>query len=268
MPEASKEPDMLKQFIVAATLACIAALGGSSQPARAAEAPPVPRQSWSFQGVFGTFDRAAVQRGFQVYKEVCAVCHSLKYVAFRDLQAIGYTEDQVRGIAAAWPLQVTDGPDDTGQMFQRPARASDRFPHPFPNDQAARAANNGALPVDLSLLAKARIGGPDYLYAVLTGYVPAPPQFQVMPGLYYNAYFPGHQIAMPQPLHPDQVTYADNTPATVEQMSHDVATFLMWAAEPHLEERHRMGFKVMLFLLVTTGVFYAVKRRIWSRIHH
>jgi ubiquinol-cytochrome c reductase cytochrome c1 subunit len=259
---------MLKQYIVAATVAFIAALGGSTEPARAAEAPPVPSQNWSFQGVFGTFDRAAAQRGFQVYKEVCAVCHGLKYVAFRDLQAIGYAEDQVRGIAAAWPLQVTDGPDDTGQMFQRPARASDRLPSPFPNDQAARAANNGALPVDLSLLAKARLGGPDYLYAVLIGYVPAPPQLQMMPGLYYNAYFPGHQIAMPPPLSADQIAYADNTPATVEQMSHDVATFLMWAAEPHLEERHRTGFKVMLFLLVTTGVFYAVKRRIWSRIHH
>jgi ubiquinol-cytochrome c reductase cytochrome c1 subunit len=268
MPGAPKEPDMLKRMIVAATLACLAAVGGVAGTARDAEATPVPNQNWSFEGVFGTFDRAAMQRGFQVYKEVCAACHSLKYVTFRDLEAIGYNEEQAKGIAAAWPQQVTDGPDDAGQMFQRPARPSDRIPGPFPNDQAARAANNGALPPDLSLLAKARVSGPDYLYAVLTGYGPAPAHLKMMPGMYYNAFYPGHQIAMPPPLNPDQLTYSDNTPATVAQMAHDVSAFLMWAAEPNLEERHRTGFKVMLFLLVTTGVFYAVKRKIWSRMHH
>jgi ubiquinol-cytochrome c reductase cytochrome c1 subunit len=257
----------MRAYVVAA-LACLAALAGTAGMGRAAEAPSVPRQSWSFTGVFGTFDRAGVQRGLQVYKEVCAACHSLKYVAFRDLQALGYTEAQVKGIAASWPQQVTDGPDDTGQMFQRPARPSDRFPAAFPNEQAARAANNGAYPPDLSLLAKARVGGPDYIYAILTGYVPPPSGFNVMEGMHYNAFFPGHQIAMPPPLNPDQVTFADNRPATVDNMAHDVSAFLMWAAEPNLEDRHRTGFKVMLFLLVTTGVFYAVKRRIWSRIHH
>jgi ubiquinol-cytochrome c reductase cytochrome c1 subunit len=218
--------------------------------------------------VFGTYDRAALQRGFQVYKEVCSACHSVRYLYFRDLTALGYTEDQVKGIAAAWPQQVADGPDDTGQMFQRPARPSDRIPGPFPNDQAARAANNGALPPDLSLIAKAREGGSDYIYGILTGYGAAPAEMKMMPGMYYNDHFPGHQIAMPPPLNPDQVTFADKTPATIAQMAHDVSTFLMWAAEPNLEQRHRTGFKVILFLLATTGVFYAAKRRIWSRIHH
>lgn len=259
---------MPKRTLAAAALACLAALTGTVGTTRAAEAPVLPDQHWSFDGVFGTFDRATVQRGFQVYTEVCAACHSLKFVAFRDLQAIGYTEDQVKGIAAAWPQQVTDGPDDTGQMFQRPARPSDRIPGPFPNDQAARVANNGALPPDLSLMAKARKGGADYIYAILTGYVPPPANFNVMAGMHYNAFFPGHQIAMAPPLSADQLTFADKSPATVAQMAHDVSAFLMWAAEPNLEERHRTGFKVMLFLLITTGVFYAVKRKIWSRIQH
>jgi ubiquinol-cytochrome c reductase cytochrome c1 subunit len=252
-----------------ALLASLALIAGTSAPANAQEErPEPPSQHWSFDGVFGTFDRAALQRGFQVYKEVCSACHSVRYLYFRDLTALGYSEDQIKGIAAAWPQQVTDGPDDTGQMFQRPARPSDRIPGPFPNDQAARAANNGALPPDLSLMAKAREGGPNYIYAILTGYTDPPANFKMMPGMYYNTYFPGHQIAMPPPLNPDQVTFADKTPATVAQMAHDVASFLMWAAEPNLEERHRIGLKVMLFLLVTTGVFYAAKRKIWSRIRH
>jgi ubiquinol-cytochrome c reductase cytochrome c1 subunit len=184
------------------------------------------------------------------------------------LAALGYNEDQIKGIAASWPQQVTDGPNDTGQMFQRPARPSDLIPGPFPNDEAARAANNGALPPDLSLIAKAREGGANYIYALLNGFEQPPADFHVLPGMYYNTYFPGHQIKMPPPLNADQVTFADKTPATVPQMAHDVANFLMWAAEPNLEARHRTGFKVMLFLLVTTGVFYAAKRRIWSRIRH
>ena len=259
----------MRIFAIGALVASLVLIGLGASPARAQEeTPEPPRQHWSFDGVFGTYERAALQRGFQVYKEVCAACHSLHYVYFRDLTALGYTEDQVKGIAAAWPQQVTDGPNDTGQMFQRPARPSDRIPGPFPNDEAARAANNGALPPDLSLIAKAREGGADYVYAILNGFVQPPANFNVMPGMYYNAYFPGHQIKMPPPLNPDQVTFADKTPATVPQMSHDVASFLMWAAEPNLEQRHRTGFKVVLFLLVTTGIFYAVKRKIWSRIQH
>ena len=230
------------------------------------EAPPPPHQQWSFEGVFGTYDRAALQRGFEVYKEVCSACHPVKHLFFRNLEEIGYTEDQVKGIAAQY--QVTDGPNDEGQMYQRPARPSDPIPGPFPNDQAARAANNGALPPDLSLIVKAREGGPDYVYGILTGFKDAPPGFKLMSGTYYDEFFAGHQIKMPPPLtQTDQVKFADGTQATVPQMAHDVVNFLSWAAEPTLDERHRMGFKVILFLIIATGVFYAAKRKIWSRIH-
>ena len=230
------------------------------------EAPKPPRQEWSFDGVFGTYDRASLQRGFEVYKEVCSVCHPVKHLYFRDLEELGYTEDQVKGIAAQ--VQVGDGPNDQGEMFQRPGRPSDPIPGPFPNDQAARAANNGALPPDLSLITKAREGGPDYVYAILTGFKDPPPGMKMNPNMYYDEYFAGHQIAMPPPLaQADQVKYADGTPASVPQMAHDVVSFLAWAAEPNLDERHRIGFKVILFLLIATGVFYAAKRKIWSRVH-
>ena len=249
-----------------AALAALALVGGVAGAARAQEeAPSPPHQGWSFEGVFGTYDRAAEQRGFQVYKEVCSACHVVKHLYFRDLTEIGYSEDEVKGIAAQY--QVTDGPNDQGEMYQRPGRPSDPIPGPFPNDQAARAANNGALPPDLSLITKARDGGADYVYAILNGFRDAPANFKVLEGMYYNEYFPGHQIKMPPPLNPDQVKFADGTAATVPQMAHDVVTFLSWAAEPTLEERHRIGFKVILFLVVATGVFYAAKRKIWSRIH-
>src|SRR5216683_1971139 len=253
----------------AARLALVTALvffGGFAGVAWAQEeAPAPPHQQWSFDGVFGTYDRAALQRGFQVYKEVCAACHPVKHLAFRDLAEIGYSEDAVKGIAAQ--VQVTDGPNDSGEMFQRPGRPSDPIPSPFANDQAARAANNGALPPDLSLITKAREGGADYVYAIPTGYKDAPAGFKMNPNMNYNQYFAGHQIAMPPPLSPDQVKYADGTPTTVPQMAHDVVTFLSWAAEPTLEQRHRIGFKVILFLIVATGVFYAAKRKVWSRVH-
>jgi ubiquinol-cytochrome c reductase cytochrome c1 subunit len=246
----------------AALIAAAALFGGG---VHAQEAPSPPHQEWSFEGVFGTYDRAALQRGFQVYKEVCAACHQVKHLYFRDLTEIGYSEAEVKGIAAQ--VQVTDGPNDGGEMFQRPARPSDPIPGPFPNDQAARAANNGALPPDLSLIAKARDGGADYAYAILTGFKDAPAGMKMNPNMYYNPMFAGHQIAMPPPLSPDQVKFADSTPATVPQMAHDVVAFLSWAAEPTLEQRHRIGFKVILFLIVATGVFYAAKRKIWSRVH-
>ena len=249
-------------LLLAGLLGC--GLGGIARAQE--EAPTPPHQQWSFEGVFGTYDRAELQRGFQIYKEVCAACHPVKHLYFRDLEELGYTEDQVKGIAAQ--VQVSDGPNDQGEMFQRPARPSDKIPGPFPNDQAARAANNGALPPDLSLITKAREGGPDYVYAILTGFKDAPAGFKVIEGAYYNEYFSGHQIKMPPPLSPDQVKFADGTQASVPQMTHDVVTFLSWAAEPNLDERHRLGFKVILFLVVTTGVFYAAKRKIWSRIPH
>ncbi len=246
-------------------VAAFALAAGLAMPAGAQEVPAPPHQSWSFNGIFGTSDPAALQRGFQVYKEVCSACHAVKHLYFRDLEEIGYSEDQVKGIAAQ--VQVTDGPNDQGEMYQRPGRPSDPIPGPFPNDQAARAANNGALPPDLSLIVKAREGGADYVDGILDGFKDAPAGFKLLEGMYYNEYFPGHQIKMPPPLQADQVTYADGTPATVPQMAHDVATFLTWAAEPNLDARHRMGIKVMLFLIVATGVFYAAKRKIWSRIH-
>lgn len=227
--------------------------------------PAPPHQEWSFYGVFGTYDRAALQRGYQVYNEVCAACHPVKHLFYRDLAEIGYTEDQVKGIAAQ--KQVTDGPNDQGEMFQRPARPSDKMVPPFPNDQAARAANNGALPPDLSLITKAREGGPDYVAAILNGFKQAPSGFKLNPNMYYNEYFPAHQIAMPPPLNDGQVTYADGTKATVPQMAHDVVTFLAWAAEPNLEQRHRIGFKAILFLIIMAGLFYAAKRKVWAKLH-
>ena len=249
------------------TLAAAALSGVLLVPvlARAADETPLPRQEWSFDGVFGTYDRASLQRGFQVYKEVCSACHPVTHLNFRDLTQIGYTEDQVKAIASGY--QVTDGPNDEGQMYQRAGRPSDPIPGPFPNDQAARVANNGALPPDQSLIVKARPGGPNYVYAILTGYKEAPGSLKMQEGMNYNEFFPGHQIAMPPPLSDNALTFADGTPATVPQMAHDVTTFLTWAAEPNLDDRHRTGFKVILFLVVAAGVFYAAKRKIWAPIH-
>jgi ubiquinol-cytochrome c reductase cytochrome c1 subunit len=255
---------MLKRLVAAAALSAIILVPALS-PRAADETPPLPHQQWSFEGVFGTYDRASAQRGFQVYKEVCSACHPVKHLYFRDLADLGYNEDEVKAIASTY--EVTDGPNDQGQMYQRPARPSDPIPGPFPNDLAARAANNGALPPDLSMIVKAREGGPDYVYGLLTAYRDPPAGFNLLPGMYYDEYFAGHQIAMPPPLSDNAVTFADGTSATVPQMAHDVVTFLSWAAEPNLEPRHRTGFKVMLFLVVAAGVFYATKRKIWATIH-
>jgi ubiquinol-cytochrome c reductase cytochrome c1 subunit len=250
----------MPRFVFALT-----ALLGLAGPAVAQEAS-LPHQQWSFQGVFGTYDQGALQRGYQVYKEVCAACHPVRHLSFRNLTELGYTEEQVKGIAAQ--AQVTDGPNDQGDMYQRPARPSDPIPGPFANDQAARAANNGALPPDQSLIVKQRDGGPDYIYAIITGYKDPPAGVKMNANMYYNEYFPGHQIAMPPPLTSDgQVNYADGTKATVPQMAHDVTTFLAWAAEPNLNERHRMGAKVILFLVIAAGIFYAAKRKIWAALH-
>jgi ubiquinol-cytochrome c reductase cytochrome c1 subunit len=256
---------MMRRHVVALATALALAMGLAGQAWAEEEAPHPPHQKWSFNGVFGTYDRAALQRGFQVYKEVCAACHAVKHLYYRDLAELGYGEDSIKGIAAQ--VQVTDGPNDQGEMFQRPGRPSDPMARPFANDQAARAANNGALPPDLSLITKAREGGSDYIYALLTGFKDAPQGVKLNPNMYYNEYFAGHQIAMPPPLNPDQVKYADGTASTVPQMAHDVVNFLSWAAEPNLDERHRMGFNVILFLLIASGVFYAAKRKIWARVH-
>lgn len=251
---------------IAALAIAVSLLGAAS--VHAAEAPTPPSQRWSFDGLFGTFDRAALQRGFQVYKEVCAACHSLNFIRYRDLggrYGLGYNEDEIKAIAAQY--EVTDGPNDQGEMFQRPGRPADKFKAPFPNVKAAAAANNNAAPPDLSLMVEARKGGADYLYAVLTGYVDPPAGVTVMEGLNYNKWFPGHQIAMPKPLNDDQVTYADGTKATVDQMAHDVATFLAWTAEPNMEVRKTVGWKVILYLIIMTGLLYAAKRKIWRDVH-
>jgi ubiquinol-cytochrome c reductase cytochrome b/c1 subunit len=276
------------------------AVAGSllAAPVLAAEgAGPKPlAQKWSFDGLFGSYDRAALQRGFQVYKEVCAACHGLSLVAYRDLRDIGLSDNQIKD--AIKDIQVTDGPNDAGEMFERPAQLSDRFKKPYPNDQAAVAAN-GALPPDLSLLAKARIveegsipvlrsfaakvryGGPDYIQGVLTGYkeidkLPAaerekyhlPKDFKLADGQYFNEYFPGNAIRMPKPLNDGQVTFLDGAPNTVDAMAHDVVTFLTWAAEPRMEQRKQTGVKVILFLLVLAGLMYLVKRKVWANVPH
>jgi ubiquinol-cytochrome c reductase cytochrome c1 subunit len=247
--------------LVLAGLVALLPLGS----AMAAGEAQISHQKWSFEGPFGTFDRAALQRGFQVYTDVCAACHPVTQLYYRDLEGIGFTPAEVKAIAAQ--KQVQDGPNDSGEMFERPARPSDHIVRPFPNDKAARAANNGALPPDLALIVKAREGGADYVYSVLTGYAPTPPDVKIPDGMNYNTAFPGHQIAMPQPLSDGSVTYADNTQATLPQEAHDVVTFLSWAAEPTMEERKRTGLKVILFLVVGTILFYAAKRRIWAALH-
>lgn len=230
----------------------------------AAEGVAPPKMQWPHKGVFGTYDKAAVQRGLQVYKEVCSACHALKYVAYRNLEEIGYTPEQVKSFAAEYT--VMDGPNDDGEMFERPARPSDRFRSPFANDKAARAANGGALPPDMSLMIKSRPHGEDYLYALLTGYEDPPSDVTLMPGMSWNKYFPGHQIAMAKPLSEGQVTYSDGTSASLEQASRDVTQFLAWASEPYQDQRKQMGWKVVIFLIVFAGIMAAAKRKVWSNL--
>jgi cytochrome c1 len=249
-------------------LAAVAALLGGlalpGSPASAQEAGGLVHQHWSFDGLFGTYARAAAQRGFQVYKEVCAACHSLKHGHFRDLAGIGLSAADIKAIAAGETVPTIG---DDGQPTTRPGLPSDQFPSPYPNEKAAIAAL-GIDPPDLSLIEKAREGGADYVYALLTGFTEAPANFKLAEGTYYNKAFPGHQIKMPKPLSDGQVTYADGTPSDVPQMSHDVVTFLAYMSNPELEERKRMGIKTVLFLVLLTGVVYAVKRKIWSNVEH
>lgn len=268
-------------------------LGAMSAPAIAAGAgPQPPQESWSFAGPFGKFDPQQLQRGFKVYREVCAACHSLKYVSFRNLSEPGgpmFTEGQVKALAAEYKIQ--DGPNDAGEMFERPGRPADHWPSPFPNNNAAAAANGGTAPPDLSLMAKARTyergfptfvfdmftqyaeQGPDYLHALLVGYTEKPKDFhqELSPGQYYNKYFPGHVIAMPKPINDGQVDYKGpdgklQAPETIDQYSRDVTAFLMWTAEPKLEARKAMGFKVVIFLIILAGLTYFTKKRIWKRL--
>ncbi|MDB2528788.1 cytochrome c1 [Alphaproteobacteria bacterium] len=223
------------------------------------------KRDWSFNGPFGTFDKAAMQRGFQVYREVCAGCHSMQYIAFRNFADLGYNEAEIKAIAAEY--DVEDGPNDEGEMFTRPGIPADRMPSPYPNDNAARAGNGGALPPDLSLIAKARANGPDYLYSLLIGYKEAPASMNVPDGMYYNDAYPGNLIAMPQPLYGDDITYADGADASIEGSAADLTQFLMWAAEPKMEARKRIGVAVVFFLSIFVVLSVMAKRRVWADLH-
>lgn len=279
-----------KRVGAAAAVMALAALIGlsvTSEPARASEQTKPPQQTWTFAGPFGTFDRAQLQRGFQVYREVCSACHGLSLVSFRNLAepgGPGFTTAQAAAVAAE--AKVKDGPNDQGEMFERPGRLADRFQSPYPNPQAAAAAFNGAAPPDLSVMAKARTyergfptflfdiltqyqeNGVDYIVALLTGYEDPPADFKLPDGSNYNKYFPGHALAMPPPLADGVVAYTDGSPQTTQQYAKDVAAFLMWTAEPHLEARKRLGFQTMIFLLVLTGLLYFTKKKIWHDVEH
>ena len=222
---------------------------------------------WSFKGFFGKFDRASLQRGYQVYIEVCASCHSIKYLSYRNLSEPGgpeFSEEQAKAIAAQF--EVSDGPNADGDMFTRPAKLSDKFVVPYRNEQEAKALNGGAYPPDFSVLVKARSGGSSYIYSVLMGYEDSPSEITLDEGVYYNKYMYGNKIKMPKPLSNDLVIYSDGTSATEEQMAKDVVTFLAWAAEPHLEARYKLGFRAITYLIIITILVYFSMKRIWSRI--
>jgi ubiquinol-cytochrome c reductase cytochrome b/c1 subunit len=277
--------NMQRAFLVLALAVSFALpLCWSASAAEGVEIPP--KQKWSFSGPFGVYDRAQLQRGFKVYREVCQNCHSLSLVSFRNLSEKGgpeFSPAQAATVAAEY--KIKDGPNDAGDMFERPGRVADRFPAPFANDNAARASNGGALPPDLSVIAKARTyergfpwflvdivtqyqeQGPDYLVALLKGYAQPPAGMTMPDGMSFNKYFPGHMIGMPEPLSDGQVTYDDGTPATLDNYVRDVTAFLVWTAEPHLEARKRLGFQVMIFLLVFTGLLYFTKKKVWADLH-
>ena len=225
------------------------------------------KTDWTFKGLFGKFDRASLQRGYQVYTEVYAACHSMKYLSYRNLSEKGgpeFSVAQAKAIAASF--EVTDGPNADGEMFQRPGKLSDKFVMPYENVKAAEAANGGAYPPDMSVLVKARGGGVDYIYSLLQGYEEAPSGMLLDDGVYYNKYMYGNKIKMSAPLSDGIVEYSDGTNPSVEQMSKDVTTFLMWAAEPSLEARHQMGFKAIVYLIILTILVYFSMKRIWSRV--
>ena len=233
----------------------------------AAEKAELLKTDWSFKGPFGKFDRAALQRGYQVYQEVCSSCHSMKYLSYRNLVQEGgpeFTVEQAKAIAASF--EVKDGPNADGEMFMRPARLSDKFVMPYENEKAAQAANGGAYPPDMTVLVKARGDGVDYIYSLLQGYEDPPAGVTLDDGVYYNKYMYGNKIKMSNQLSDGLVEYSDGTNSSVEQMSKDVTTFLMWTAEPHLETRHKMGFKAIVYLIILTVLVYFSMKRIWSRI--
>lgn len=248
------------------TLLAAGTLSLSLAPAAGAmeEMPPLKTREWPQSGL-GTFDRASLQRGYQIYRDICAGCHAMRYLSFRNLEGIGFSEEEIKALAAE--VTVTDGPNDDGEMFERQGRPADKFPKPFANPEAAKAANNGALPPDLSVIIKAREGHENYVYSLLTGFGEPPADMKLREGMNYNEYFPGHQIGMPPPLSEGAAEFADGTKATVEQLAYDVTNFLAWASEPTQEARKRMGVKVVIFLLLFAGLAYAVKRKVWADVH-
>jgi len=224
------------------------------------------KTNWSFKGIFGTFDRASLQRGYQVYQEVCSGCHSVQHLSYRNLSEKGGPEfsiEEVKAIAAQF--EVEDGPNSDGEMFMRPGRFSDKFVKPYPNVEASKAANGGAYPPDMSVLVKARKGGGDYIYSLLLGYEEAPTGFELDEGVYYNKYMYGNKIKMTAPLSDGLVEYSDGTQSTTAQMAKDVTTFLVWVAEPHLESQHRVGFKAIIYLIILLILVYMSKQKVWSR---
>ena len=242
-------------------------LSTGSYQVNAAEKTDLIKIDWSFKGLFGKFDRGSLQRGYQVYSEVCAGCHSMKYLSYRNLSQKGGPEfsfEQAKAIAASF--EITDGPNADGEMFTRPGKLSDKFVMPYENDKAAQAANGGAYPPDMSVLVKARGDGVDYIYSILLGYEDAPSGMTLDEGVHYNKYMYGNKIKMAAPLSDGSVEYGDGTEASIEQMSKDVTTFLMWAAEPHLEARHQMGFKAIVYLIILTVLVYFSMKKIWSRV--
>ena len=255
----------MKKFLK--ILFCTSLLLNTSYANSAENSAELLKVDWSFKSFFGKFDRASLQRGYQVYNEVCASCHSVKYLSYRNLMEKGgpeFTEEEAKAIASNF--EVTDGPDSTGEMFIRPAKLSDKFVNPYQNDKEATASNGGAYPPDMSVLVKARSGGANYIYSVLLGYEDPPSGVTLDDGVYYNKYMYGNNIKMPKVLEDDLVVYNDGTVASEEQMAKDVVTFLAWAAEPHLEARHRIGFKAIIYLIILSFLAYFSMKRLWSRI--
>lgn len=248
--------------LMAAAVATTAVYAGGSG------APEKPKHmQWPFSGMTGKLDKQAAQRGFQVYKQICSACHSMDRVAYRSLGMIGFEEGEIKAIAAE--KQVTDLDEKgSGEMVQRPAKPFDHFVSPFPNEDAARTANGGAYPPDLSLIIKAREHGPDYVYSLLTGYTTPPAGTEELKGKHYNPYFPNHWISMAPPLSEGVVEYQDGTKASIDQMARDVVVFLQWAAEPEMAERHEMGIKVLVFLAIMSVLFWIAKRRVWNNVEH
>lgn len=224
--------------------------------------------NWTFSGLFGTFDRASLQRGYQVYTEVCSGCHSVQHLSYRNLTEKGgpeFSAEEAKLMASQF--EVEDGPNSDGEMFMRPARLSDKFVKPYPNIESSTAANGGAYPPDMSVLAKARAGGADYIYSLLLGYEDAPEGFELDDGVYYNKYMPGNKIKMSEPVSEGIVEYADGTASSKEQVAKDVTAFLVWASEPHLEAQHKMGFKTIVYLIILITLVYMSKQKVWSRFN-